>query len=218
MKENQSASISWLDREISRFKERGVLIPELQEKLYRAISREWTPGRTVIDMGCCLGVGSNILSNTARSVWGVDVNEEAVKYAVQAFRRPNLDFAVLDLENPPMRELAKFEVVVMSEVIEHLANVEVGLATAKSFFSDQLGTVGFITAPNQNNATVRENEAKHGFHIQKWTAGEFYELMTKHFKSVVLFDASKVNLWNQEETIDGNSDAYLMIAKVEGIK
>ena len=215
MSENLSHQISWFDREMKRFKEKGTLIPDLQTRLYTAISREWTPGRIVVDIGCSLGVGSNILSHTARSVWGIDVNEEAIRYATQAFRRPNLDFAVLDVEHPPMRELSKFEVITMSEVIEHLADVETGLASVKNFFGKD--AVGFITAPNQNNEMVRENEAKHGYHIQQWTAGQFYELMTKHFRSVVLYSADKLNTWQQDETIDGGSDAYLMVAKVEGV-
>lgn len=215
-KQNRSFEISWFDREMKRFKEKGTLIPDLQTRLYSAISREWVSGRTVVDIGCSLGVGSNILSHNARHVWGIDVNEEAIKFATLAFRRPNAEFAVLDVENPPMRELAKFEVVVMSEVIEHLADVETGLATVKGFFGPD--TVGFITAPNQNNDIVKENEAKHGFHIQQWTAGEFYELMTKHFQSVVLYSAEKLNQWNQEETIDGDSKDYLIVAKIEGVK
>lgn len=216
MKENKSAEISWFDREVKRFKEKGTLIPELQTRLYTAISREWTPGRTVVDMGCSLGVGSNILSHTARYVWGLDINEEAVRYASLAFKRPNLDFAVYDIEHPPMRELSKFEVVVMSEVIEHLADVNAGIGTIKGFFRPE--TVGFITAPNQNNEKVKENEAKHGFHIQQWTAGSFYEMLIQHFNSVTLYSAEKLNNWSQEETIDGNSTDYLVIAKVEGAK
>lgn len=216
--ENQSASISWLDREITRFKERGMLIPERQNKLYHLISREWTAGRTVIDIGCSAGVGSNILSHNARMVWGIDVNEEAIRYATQAYKRPNLDFAVFDIENPPMRELGKFEVVVVSEIMEHLANLDAGLGTVKRFFLDKIGTMGFITCPNQNNAEVRENEAKHGYHIQKWTAGQFYELMINNFKSVVMYSVDKLNTWSGKETVDGNSEDYLLVCKVEGAK
>jgi hypothetical protein len=78
--------------------------------------------------------------------------------------------------------------------------------------------IGFITCPNGNNQEVIENENKHGFHIQHWKAGEFYELMTKHFQSVTLYSVDKLDTWNQEETIDGNSTDYLILAKVEGIK
>lgn len=215
--QNVSAQVSWFDREMKRYKEKGCCIPNRQEKLYRKIRDEFASGRTIIDIGCSLGLGANILSHYARYVWGVDVNQEAIQYASHVFKRPNLDFAVLDVEHPPQRELASFEVVVMSEVIEHLADLDTGLATVKSFFSDKLGTVGFITAPNQNHPEVPENEAKHGFHIQHWTAGEFYALMTKHFRSVVLYSADKLETWGHEETVDGNSTDYLIVAKVEGV-
>jgi 2-polyprenyl-3-methyl-5-hydroxy-6-metoxy-1,4-benzoquinol methylase len=203
---------------MKRYKERGVLIPEPQQKLYEKIRDFWIGGRTVIDVGCSLGIGSNIMSHSARAVWGVDVNAEAIDFASKTFRRPNLDFAVLDLENPPTRELAKFEVVVMSEVIEHLVDPEAGLNTIKRFFSQKGGTIGFITAPNYANEVSRENEAKHGFHLSHFTAGEFYELLTRHFQSVTMYSVDKLNQWNQEETVDGDSKDYLIVAKVEGLK
>ena len=105
-----------------------------------------------------------------------------------------------------------------SEVLEHLENPEAALNVLKRFFSPKGHTVGFITIPNQNNKNVRKNEAKHGYHIQKWTAGEFYELMTKHFHAVTLYSADKISNWGIEETVDGNTKDYLLIAKVERAK
>jgi SAM-dependent methyltransferase len=215
--ENKSNEISWLDRVVKRYKEKGVLIPDLQFKLYEKIRDYWVGGRTVIDIGCSIGVGSNILSHTARAVWGVDVNSEAIDFASKAFRRPNLDFAILDIENPPTRELSKFEVVVMSEVLEHLANPEIGLGTFKRFFSTRSETVGFITAPNYANDVSRENESKHGFHLSHWTAGEGYSLLIKHFRSVTMYSVEKLNQWDDNETVDGDSKDYLIVYKVEGV-
>jgi len=112
--------------------------------------------------------------------------------------------------------MAKFEIVVMSEIIEHLENPEVALNSVKKFFAPQ--TVGFITFPNTANPEVVENENKHGFHLQHWNAGEFYALITQHFNNVVMFSVDKLEQWNPEETVDGDSTDYLIVAKVEGIK
>ena len=215
---NTSADVSWVDRVQKRYKELGILIPPRQEHLYRAMSRTFAPGRTVVDIGCSTGVGTNILSHGARHVWGVDINEEAIDFATKAFARPNMNFDVYDIEKPPTRSHSPFEMVVMSEILEHVEQPELALNNVKRFFHERTKTIGFITCPNQVNAEVRENEKKHGFHLHKWNAGEFYELMTTHFNAVVMYSAEKVNTWQPSETVDGSSEDYLIVAKVEGPK
>lgn len=212
---NISAQVDWVGRELKRFQDIGRLIPEGQDKLYRAIERGFCAGRTVVDVGSSCGVGTNILSYSSRFAWGLDVNEDAVEFAKQMHKRPNVDFEVYDIENPPSREVSKFELVVMSEVLEHLADPEIGLTNLKRFFSPASNTIGFITAPNISNEEVKVRDAANPLHLSHWTAGQFYELMTKHFGVVTLYSVDKLYDWSQEETIDGNSTDGLIVAKVE---
>lgn len=212
-RKNISDKVSWLDKDIKRWKEIGSLIPKDQVKIYEKI-RDFSVGLTVVDIGCSIGVGSNILSQNARHVWGIDVNEEAIKFATDTFARSNLSFMLFDIENPPSREYAKFDLVVMSEVIEHLENYEKGLETMKTFFHKD--SVGFINTPNKNNPKLSHDDHPHNeLHLKEWTAGEFYELLTKHFEYVVLYSVPKLNNWGVDETIDGNSEETPMLAKVE---
>lgn len=213
--ENKSTQVDWISRELRRFKDIGRLIPEGQEKLYRAIEKGFCSGRTVVDIGSSCGVGTNILSYSARFVWGLDINKEAVDFARQMHKRPNIDFEVYDIENPPTREVAKFEIVVMSEVIEHLIDPENGLNGIKRFFSTKGDTIGFITVPNINNEEVKKRDAANELHNHHWTAGEFYELMTKHFNAVTMFSVDKLYNWSHDETVDGNTTDGLIVAKVE---
>lgn len=216
---NISGDISWLDRDIYRFKKKGTFIPPGQTHMYSKIRDHWARGRTVIDIGCSAGYGSNILSHQARHVWGIDVNQEALDFAKHMYERPNLSFDFLDLENPPERPISPFEVVVMIEVLEHLPNYEMGLQTVKRFFSDKLNTVGFITVPNLGNSKVAKADAENELHVQHWSPGEFYELMTQHFKHVTLYSSNNLNVWEHDETTDGNDvKSIVIIAKVEGIK
>ncbi len=214
--QNHSDSVSWVDRINKRYKETGRIIPIRQRKLYEKIRDEFGGGRTCLDIGSSCGVGSNVLSHTARFVWGVDVNPEAIDYAQKMFERPNLDFEVIDIEDPPTRELAKFELITMIEVLEHLKSPDQALQNIKKFFQE--GAIGIITVPNQANEQVRENEKKHGFHLHKFDAGQFYELLTKHFNSVVLYSVDNLETWAMEETVSGDSKDYLIAGKVEGVK
>jgi hypothetical protein len=213
---NVSAEISWLDKIIKRFKDLGVAIPPMQRSIYEAVMNHYAGGRTVIDIGSSIGVGANIMSHTARHVWGIDVCEESIKFAKQVFERPNLSFDLYDIEHPTTREFAKFELVTCVEVIEHLEDLEMGLCTIKKFFSEDLQTVGFITAPNIANDQIRDVDSKNQLHLNHWTAGDFYSLLIKHFRSVTLYSAEKVNSWDQSETVDGNTTDKLIIARVEG--
>ena len=211
--ENHSKDISWLDKIIKRFKDLGVFVPPIQKRIYEAIGREFAAGRTIVDVGCSTGADSNVLSVQARHVWGIDVNKEAVSFAIQAFSRPNLSFDEYDLENPPTREVSKFDLVVCIEVIEHLADLEVGINNLKRFFGKD--SIGFISVPNINNEEIKIRDAANPLHLHHWTAGEFYELMIKHFASVTLYSAEKLDTWSQEETVDGNTTDKLLVAKVE---
>jgi len=193
------------------------MIPPNQRKIYTAIKDFWTNGRTVIDIGCSIGIGTNILSHTARHAWGIDINKDSIAFAKEMFERPNVSFDLMDLEHPTTREYAPFEVVVMSEVIEHLEDVESGLGSVKQFFSNKLNTVGFITVPNVNNEEIQKRDEANPLHINHWTAGEFYELMTKHFQHVVLYSSDKLRNWDLSETVDGASTDQIIIAKVEGV-
>jgi len=215
---NRDQSLSWLDKDIQRFKDIGTLIPESQIKIYSAVRDHFAGGRTVLDIGCSIGVGANILSHTARHVWGVDINKEAVDFATATFARPNLSFENIDIEDPPTREIAKFEVITMIEVIEHLNDPVIGLNFMKKFFSEKGNTVGFITIPNTNNESVKELDDKNDLHISHWNAGEFYQLLINHFHSVTLYSSDKLRQWEQEETVDGGCTDRIIIAKVEGAK
>jgi 2-polyprenyl-3-methyl-5-hydroxy-6-metoxy-1,4-benzoquinol methylase len=213
---NVSKDTAWLDRDIKRFKDIGWVIPKQQIQIYNAISKYIVGGRTVIDIGSSIGVGTNILSHEARFVWGIDVNSEAIAFAKQMFKRPNLDFEVVDLENMPERPFSKFEIFVMSEVIEHLSDPNKALNTIKERFCTEK-TVGFITAPNINNDKVQKADANNPLHNYHWTAGEFYEFLIQHFKSVTLYGSDHLVRWNQDETVDGNSEDRIIIARVEGL-
>lgn len=215
MNPNRDQNLSWVDRDIARFKDTGLLIPKSQWKIYQKIKDHWVSGRTVVDVGCSIGVGSNVLSHKARHVWGIDINEEAIKFAKSAFYRPNLSFDVIDIENPTTRPYSPFEVVVMVEVLEHLDSPEEGLGFIKRFFNPKLDTVGFISAPNVGNSHVKVADDKNELHMHRWTAGEFYNLLTSHFKHVVLFSQERLKNWDMSETVDGITGDRVIIAKVE---
>jgi 2-polyprenyl-3-methyl-5-hydroxy-6-metoxy-1,4-benzoquinol methylase len=75
-------------------------------------------GERVLDIGCGSGaVAYSIVSECRATVVGIDIQPENIKIAQEKYKHPNLSFRVGDallLENE------KFDVVVLSNVLEHL--------------------------------------------------------------------------------------------------
>ncbi len=84
-------------------------------------------GARVIELGCGLGYGCELLSWSAASVTGVDIDEEAVSLA--RARYPAGTYRVADVTGD-LGELGDADVAVCFEVIEHVADPEVLLERA----------------------------------------------------------------------------------------
>ena len=77
----------------------------------------------MLDAGCGVGYGSAYLAEVASRVVGVDVSEEAIAYAQQRYRGPNVEFVVGDLTALEF-DAASFDAVCSFETIEHVEDVE----------------------------------------------------------------------------------------------
>src|SRR5579863_9147556 len=65
----------------------------LNEHLARyAFAARWARGNRVLDAGCGAGYGSAELAKSALSVMGADVAADAVEFARDRYRLPNLQF------------------------------------------------------------------------------------------------------------------------------
>lgn len=82
-----------------------------------ALAAQVCYGHEVVDLGCGCGYGSLILSFGARFVTGVDDSAEALAFAKQHFRAPNLAWQRCNLVDYVP---ARAGVFVALEVLEHL--------------------------------------------------------------------------------------------------
>jgi len=162
----------------------------------------WKP--KIIDIGCGGGFGSNILSQEADYVWGIDKDKNSVTFAKQVFTRekngvyysPQVTFDEIDVLNEP-REIQAFDIVVCVEVIEHVNEYEKLLTFIKkrckknkdgTFQAPPDATKVFISTPNRNRSDEPSDHPKNKAHVREWTPGEMYDILTKHFQSVILMD------------------------------
>lgn len=203
------------DKVYKRFKDKGILKDPIQMRMYAAISRNWCLGKTVVDAGCGMGIGTNILGREALGAWGVDNNPENIEVAKQLFQNMKIKFEAVDLLKEHERPYGTFDVVVCIEVIEHVKDFDLLLNNLKKFYNPKRRTIFFISSPNRNSEKLGHDHPNNEYHVREWTAGEAYEVMTKHFKSVTMYSAEKLDTFAMNETVDGDSKDTPVLLKCE---
>lgn len=161
----------------------------------------WKP--YIVDVGCGSGVGSNVLSQEAHFVWGIDKNEWSIEFAREAFNRERnniyysgqLTFDVFDIMSDT-REIAQFDMVVAIEVIEHIRDVNRFLNALKRFTrKDKKGdchilnaTEFFFSTPNRNFHKIRKDRPENVYHVSEYTTEEYVKLLRRHFEKVEILN------------------------------
>ena len=161
----------------------------------------WKPN--IVDVGCGSGVGSNILSQEAHFVWGIDKNEWSIEFAQEAFTRekngiyysPQVTFDLFDIMTDS-RQVMQFDIVVAIEVIEHIYDTDKFLRALQRFTKkDKKGNVHvnpptefYISTPNRNSKKIRKDKPANTFHVREYTSQEYKALLLKYFEQVELFD------------------------------
>jgi SAM-dependent methyltransferase len=140
-------------------------------------------GRSVIDMACGEGYGSEILARTASSVLGVDANPEAYEHARSKYLRENLRFSAELIEKVDEEAQA----VVFLQTIEHVADPDGLLAHFKTLLASQGGEL-FVSTPNVLTlAPAGAVKSENPWHVKEYRPEEFAATMGSHFDRVELY-------------------------------
>ncbi len=146
---------------------------------------ELVEGRRVLDVASGEGFGSAILAGKAARVTGIDVDPTTVQHAQLNYAAPNLEYregSALELEDA--FEADSFDVVVVFELIEHVADHERVLAGIDHVLAP--GGLLVISTPDRRmytEATGNENP----FHEHELTEHELRALLGGRFDHVRLF-------------------------------
>ncbi len=100
----------------------------------RFISDCLLPEHSVLDLGCKQGHDAYLMATKCSRVVGIDYDTDAIAYAKEQYRRPNLDFLAIEGVNYLTRSPHKFDVLVLSHVLEHLDDPLGFLRQFRSFF------------------------------------------------------------------------------------
>jgi 2-polyprenyl-3-methyl-5-hydroxy-6-metoxy-1,4-benzoquinol methylase len=171
----------------------------------------WKP--KIVDVGSGCGVGSNVLSQEADFVWGIDKNVNSVRFAKECFTRvknqiyysSQVTFDVIDIMTDT-RQFAYFDQVVAIEIIEHIDDYKEFLKALTRFDKkDKKGNVVtqdpteyWISTPNRNNAGISNNRPKNKYHVREWTSFEMYDILSEYFTNIVMHNSNGIEIPRDE--------------------
>lgn len=89
--------------------------------------------QSVLDLGCNEGDISNIIAEKARIVVGIDHDEQSIKAANGKYKRSNLTFVHADARTY-LKTSDKFDVLILSHILEHLDAPKDFLQSFKDYF------------------------------------------------------------------------------------
>ncbi len=154
------------------------------EHLHRyAFARELVADRRVIDIACGEGYGSKYLGETAKSVLGVDVDQDAIAHAIKRYSSEKVRFSVGDASCIPAPDKSA-DVVVSFETIEHISDPSDLVREANRTLCD--GGLFIVSTPNPIEYTIIP-EYDNPFHINELRVGKFIQLLEESFDNVQLY-------------------------------
>jgi SAM-dependent methyltransferase len=141
--------------------------------------------RRVLDAGCGTGYGTAELARFAHSVTGIDSSEEAVAYAREHYRFPNLGFQQGDCVALPLPD-ASVDLVTAFEVIEHLPDWGGFLREVRRVLTAD----GQLLVSTPNRLYYEETRRQAGpnpYHVHEFVYEEFRQALLEVFPDVRMF-------------------------------
>lgn len=133
-----------------------------------------------LDIGCGAGTLCFYMANKGMHVLGVDISSKAIKACQKSSKELKLDkLTCFEVVNFPKESISgKFDLVILTEVIEHLSNDK--LALEKIFNSLNKGGIAILTTPSLNAPLYRlgyaKNFDKRVGHLRRYTVNSLVNI------------------------------------------
>ncbi|RKT00009.1 class I SAM-dependent methyltransferase [Flavobacterium sp. 123] len=165
-------------------------------------------GRRVLDIASGEGYGSSLLSKSALSVIGVDIDNDSIENAKIKYTCPNLEFRQGSTSNVPVPDNS-VDVVVSFETIEHHDKHEEMMLEIKRVLT-ATGTL-IMSSPDKEfySDKIEQNNI---YHIKELYFKEFKALINSYFKQASFYFQKSYNF----NSIISNENSYKEIEIFSG--
>jgi 2-polyprenyl-3-methyl-5-hydroxy-6-metoxy-1,4-benzoquinol methylase len=180
------------------------------------LALHWCRDKDVLDTACGFGYGSHILRTFAKSVTGMDIDNEAINWA--KIQYPHIKFITSDILESKLKK--EFDVVVSIETFEHLPRHEINNYINKlKGWCKEGGTI-FITSPQRLNI-VWEKE-KNNSHLYEYSVEEFTDIIMKNIKGTYYFyGLQEISIGLKHQLVSVISpylrDGHIMVGVIENV-
>ena len=93
-----------------------------------------TSKHRVLDLGCKYGVMSDFIAEEAKEVVGIDYDKAAIETAQKNYHRNNVTFICTEAREFLQSNKEKFDILILSHILEHLDDPEEFLMEFKQWF------------------------------------------------------------------------------------
>jgi SAM-dependent methyltransferase len=143
-------------------------------------------GKRVLDAACGVGYGTAHLGRDAAYVFGVDVDEQTIRYARERYGAANVEFAVMDVASLQLED-DSFDVVCSFETIEHVPDRESFLGEVARVLRPDGAFV--VSTPNARETT---ETPLNPFHKVEFSRADFELLLLERFERVQIHGQRRI--------------------------
>ena len=142
-------------------------------------------GKRVLDLGCGVGYGTDIIARTAAAVIGIDSSQQALEHAASHYMSTRASYAAAQAQALPFRDRT-FDVVVAFEVIEHLVEWRSMLSEVSRVLKPEGRFL--VSTPNRlYYSQSRQSLGPNPFHEHEFEYEEFRSALLNVFPKVRLY-------------------------------
>lgn len=154
-----------------------------------ALALEICKNKIVLDIASGEGYGTNILSDEAKYVYGVDIDEDTIKKAREKYEKENLEFLVGSTSAIPLEDNS-VDIVISYETLEHHdKHNEMMVEIVRVLKSE--GMLLISTPDKYFYSDIRKYENK--YHVRELYKNEFSELISNYFEEFTLYSQNYFN-------------------------
>ena len=154
------------------------------EHIHRyAIAERFAAAKSVLDIACGEGYGSNLMSTAARHVVGVDIDPNVIKHAAEKYTRPNLTFSLGSVDKIPLCD-ASIDLVVSFETLEHHDKHEEMYREIKRVLRPS--GILLISTPDKKHFSD-ETGHRNAYHVKELYREQFLSLNSRYFSNVAIY-------------------------------